>query len=64
MVELTNGDILVRYLRQGHNKKYFQLIATNINNTLADPQPFESELNFAAPVIRHYKINPLFKFDV
>lgn len=55
IVELTNGDILVRYLRQGQNKKYFQLIATNINHTLENPQTFEAELNYAAPIIRHYK---------
>jgi len=57
LVELTNGDILVRYLRQGSNKKYFQLIPTNINNTLENPHIFEAELNFAAPIIRHYKTN-------
>ncbi|MDR3504439.1 MAG: hypothetical protein P4L79_17875 [Legionella sp.] len=64
IVELINGDTLVRYLRPGRDKKHYQLIATNINNTLENPQPLVAELLYAAPVIRLYKPNPLFKPNI
>lgn len=61
LVELINGEILVRYLKLGHKKKHFQLLATNINNTLEIPQVIEVQINFAAPIIRHYKMTSSFQ---
>ncbi|MDP3268723.1 MAG: hypothetical protein Q8M40_06690 [Legionella sp.] len=55
LVELSNGQLMVRYLKQNQHNKKFQLLATNINNTLEIAQPSDIQLNFAAPVIRHYK---------
>ena len=55
IVQLTNGEILCRYLREGYTKDKYQLLATNINSDLKGPQTVEAELNFAAPIIRHYK---------
>lgn len=57
IVQLTNGEILCRYLREGYTKDKYQLLATNINSNLKGPQTIESELNFAAPIVRHY--NPV-----
>ncbi|KTD62116.1 hypothetical protein Lspi_1966 [Legionella spiritensis] len=58
LIELTHGDILVRYLKSSIKKKHFQLLATNINNTLETPQIIEAQINFAAPITRHYKMTP------
>lgn len=58
IIELASGEVLVRYLKSGHKKKHFRLLATNINNTLDAPYIFDSQINFAAPITRHYKIMP------
>ena len=55
IVQLTNGEILCRYLREGYTKDKYQLLVTNINSNLTGPQTIEAELNFAAPIARHYK---------
>lgn len=58
LVELSTGEILVRYLKKGDKKNNYQLLATNINHSLETPHLIESALNFAAPIIRHYRIIP------
>ncbi|MBA2656852.1 MAG: hypothetical protein H0U70_07670 [Tatlockia sp.] len=55
IIELPNGEVLVRYLKQGQDKNCFQLIATNLNSTLITTFSIESELKTAAPIIRYYK---------
>ncbi|MBA2710480.1 MAG: hypothetical protein H0U57_07815 [Tatlockia sp.] len=55
IVELPNGDIAVRYLKQGQKIGEFQLLATNINSSTGSYFSIESELKSAAPIIRHYK---------
>lgn len=55
IVQLKTGELLCRYLREGCSKEKYQLLATNINSTVKGPQTIEAELNFAAPIIRHYK---------
>lgn len=59
IVELPNGDIAVRYLKQGQNSREFQLLSTNIDSTIRSGFSIETELKSAAPIIRHYKI-PMF----
>jgi transcriptional regulator with XRE-family HTH domain len=59
IIELANGDIAVRYLKQGQNIGEFQLLATNIDSSIGFNFSIESELKSAAPIIRHYK-NPTF----
>lgn len=60
IVELENGDILVRYLKKGAAKHCYKLIATNINCDITSPMVIESRIKFAAPIIRHYKQRPIF----
>lgn len=55
IIELTNGEMLVRYLRAGHHPNHFLLLPMNINSTQLNAQFTECELNFAAKIIRHYK---------
>lgn len=55
IIGLKNGDVLVRHLRLGQNHNQFQLVASNINSTSINIYSVESELKFAAPIIRHYK---------
>lgn len=59
IVELANGDIAVRYLKQGQNIGEFQLLATNISSSIGFNFSIESELKSAAPIIRHYKTQML-----
>lgn len=59
IVELDDGRILVRYVEAADEKEHYQLVASNIHNNLNHPQPLIARLHFAAPVVRHYKINPL-----
>lgn len=54
IVQLTNGETLCRYLREGSTPDKYLLLATNLNS-VQFPQTIEVQLNFAAPVIRHYK---------
>lgn len=56
LVELATGEVLVRYLKKGNKKSIYQLLATNINHSLEIPHSIESALNFAAPIIRHYRV--------
>ncbi|MBA3537196.1 MAG: hypothetical protein H0T84_11400 [Tatlockia sp.] len=55
IVELANGDIAVRYLKQGQNIGEFQLLATNISSSIGFNFSIESELKSAAPIVRHYR---------
>ncbi|MFA5960069.1 MAG: hypothetical protein WC785_06090 [Tatlockia sp.] len=55
LVELSNGETFVRYVKRSDDKNKFQLLATNIDSTLFNAHLIESVLNFAAPIIRHYK---------
>ncbi|KTD33586.1 hypothetical protein Lnau_2337 [Legionella nautarum] len=55
LVELPNGEILVRYLKEGQSKNSFQLLVTNLNGAFTGPFSIESELKSAARIIRHYK---------
>lgn len=57
IVELTNGDTFVRYLKACQDKESYRLISTNIDRTIEN-EIFLAELHFIAPVIRHYKIFP------
>lgn len=54
IVELINGQTLVRYLKQGADPKRFLLLPMNLNSTVLNSQLIECELNFAAKIIRHY----------
>lgn len=55
IVELSNGETLVRYVKKSSEKNKFQLLATNIESSLFSSHLIETTLNFAAPIIRHYK---------
>lgn len=59
IVELDDGRILVRYVQAADEKEHYQLVASNNHDNRNDPPPLIAKLHFAAPVIRHYKINPL-----
>ena len=55
IIQLTNGDIVCRYLREGLKKNTWQILATNLNSKASSLQLIDVEINFAAPVVRHYK---------
>ena len=55
IVELSNGETLDRYVKKSSEKNKFQLLATNIESSLFSSHLIETTLNFAAPIIRHYK---------
>lgn len=52
IIKIKNGLSTVRYLRKSKKEKYFFLIPININSE--DPIGIETEIDFAAPILRHY----------
>ena len=57
IVGTLNGDIYLRYLRQGNIPEHYHLLCTNLNTTVKEPVLNNVELEFAAPIIWHRRKN-------
>ena len=55
IIQLANGELLCRYLREGLSKNKYKVLATNLQSKASHLQLLDAEINFAAPVVRHYK---------
>ena len=55
IIQLVDGEILVRHLKMAQDSTHFYLMTTNIASIITGHVITNTELVFAAPVIRHYK---------
>jgi len=56
IVQIKNGQILLRNLRKGRLKNHYNLICTNEQTTVKEPILHDVEVIMIAAVLRHYKI--------
>ena len=55
IVQTSDGKEMLRSLRKGENKRLYTLLCTNPNTKLQKPTLYNISLNYAAPIIRHYR---------
>lgn len=53
IVKIKNGLSTVRYLRKSNKENHFYLLSSNLDSE--NPMGIETEIDFAAPILRHYK---------
>lgn len=58
IVQIDNGQILLRSLRKGNQTGLYTLISINTQSTIKEPVIYNAKLLSAAPIIRHLRKNP------
>lgn len=58
IVETTDGETLLRYLRPGHRPNHYTLICLNPETTVLKPVLYDIALKSAAPIIWHRRKEP------
>jgi len=55
IVQLLDGEIVVRRLRKDHEQNTYMLLCTNQETTVDTPVVYNVKISSAAPILRHYK---------
>lgn len=63
IVQLGNGQVLLRNLRKGSLPNHYSLVCTNEQTTAKEPLLQNVEITAIAPVLRHYKNINQFSFS-
>ena len=55
IIQLENGDIIVRHLKQGSSSEKYVLACTNPNTIVSEPVLYDIKITCVAPILRIYK---------